>query len=381
MDDMPRPRPPHLHRQVTQHGKTVWYVRIGKGPRVRIRAAFGTAEFDAEYQAALAGLPARQPEKDCNSTGTLAWLVERYRETGAWRSLSLATRRQRENIFRHVLEKAGRQPVTKITKATIIAGRDRRATTPSQARHFLDATRGLFRWAVSAGMVRVDPTAGVDDPARPKSDGFPPWSEEDVAAYEARWPIGTRERVWLDVIAYTGLRRGDAVRFGRQHVRDGIGRIKTAKTGMEVTLPILPVLAETLAAGPCGDLTFITGKRGNPLTKEAFGNLFRKACNAAGINDRSAHGLRKIAATRAADRGATEAQLEAIFGWTGGRMASLYTIVADWQWRRCISLRTIDEQSIPSPSGGVREWELKYQQKQCDNFLVVGEVGLEPTKA
>ena len=94
---------------------------------------------------------------------------------------------------------------------------------------------------------------------------------------------------------------------------------------MEVTLPILPVLAETLAVGPCGDLTFITGKRGNPLTKEAFGNLFRKACNAAGINDRSAHGLRKIAATRAADRGATEAQLEAIFGWTGGRMASLYT--------------------------------------------------------
>ena len=78
--------------------------------------------------------------------------------------------------------------------------------------------RGLFRWAVEAGLVRVDPTAGVKDPTRPKSDGFPPWSEEDVAAYEAHWLIGTRERVWLDVILYTGLRRGDAVRFGRQHV-------------------------------------------------------------------------------------------------------------------------------------------------------------------
>jgi hypothetical protein len=44
---MPRPRPPHLHRQVTRHGKTVWYVRIDKGPRVRIRAEFGTPEFDA----------------------------------------------------------------------------------------------------------------------------------------------------------------------------------------------------------------------------------------------------------------------------------------------------------------------------------------------
>jgi hypothetical protein len=52
--------------------------------------------------------------------------------------------------------------------------------------------------------------------------------------------------VWLDVILYTGLRRGDSVRFGRQHVRDGIGRIKTEKTGTEVTLPILPILARIL---------------------------------------------------------------------------------------------------------------------------------------
>jgi integrase len=326
MQDMPRPRPPHLHRQVTQHGKTVWYVRVGKGPRVRIRAAFGTPEFDTEYQSAIAGLPTRQTAKEDRATGTLAWLVERYRETGTWTNLSLATRRQRENILRSILESAGRQPVVKITKATIVAGRDRRAVkTPFQARHFLDTMRGLFRWAVEAGLVRIDPTAGVADPAMPKGDGFPPWSEEDVAAYEARWPIGTRERVWFDVILYTGLRRGDAVRFGRQHVRNGIGTIKTEKTDTEVTLPILPVLADTLAAGPCGDLSFIVSKTGRPFTKESFGNAFKKACRAAGVSDRSAHGLRKIAATRAADHGATEAQLEAIFGWTGGRMASLYT--------------------------------------------------------
>ena len=45
----------------------------------------------------------------------------------------------------------------------------------------------------------------------------------------------------------------------------------------------------------------------------------------------SAHGVRKIAATRAANRGATVAQLEAIFGWQGGTMASLYTRSADRQ--------------------------------------------------
>jgi integrase len=112
-------------------------------------------------------------------------------------------------------------------------------------------------------------------------------------------------------------------------VRNSVGRIKTEKTGTEVTLPILPILADTLSVGPCGDLTFICGKRGSPLTKEAFGNLFKKACRAAGISNRSAHGLRKIAATRAADRGATLPQMNAIFGWTGARMALHYIEAAD----------------------------------------------------
>jgi integrase len=254
--------------------------------------------------------------------------------------LSLATRRQRENIFRQVLDKAGRQPVSKITKASIIAGRDRRGATPFQARHFLDAMRGLFRWAVKAKLVASDPTTGVDNMPRPKTEGFKVWTDDDIAAYEKRWPIGTRQRVWLDVLVYTGLRRGDAVRFGRQHVRNGVGTIKTEKTGIVVTLPILPVLSKTLEAGPCGDLTFIAGQNGRPLTKESFSNLFRNASRAAGLRGSSAHGLRKAAATRAANAGATEAQLEAIFGWNGGAMASLYTRAAN---RRRLSLEANDQ--------------------------------------
>jgi len=352
---MPRPRPPHLHRQITQHNRVVWYVRIGKGPRTRIRAAFGTPEFDTEYQAAISGTP--RPKKGAPATGTLAWLITRYRETSAWSELSAATRRQRENIFRQVLASAGDQSFAKITRSTIIAGRERRAKTPFQARHFLDAMRGLFRWALDVGMVKADPTAGVKNLSR-KSAGFIPWTEEHVEAYERRWPIGTRQRVWLDVLLYTGLRRGDAVRFGRQHIRDGIGTIKTEKSGftLTVTLPILPVLAETLAAGPCGDLTFIAGERGQPLTKESFGNLFRAACREAGVPG-SAHGVRKVAATRAANSGATVAQLEAIFGWSGGQMASHYTRSAD---RKRLALEGMHmlanekRKSIPSPSDQVR---------------------------
>jgi integrase len=270
MTDMPRPRPPHLHRQVTRHGAVAWYVRVGKGPRKRIRAVLGTPEFDNEYRAAIAGLPALERKDAGTELGTLAWLVDRYRETKAWSDLSLASRRQRENILKHVLDKAGRQPITKITTASIMAGRDRR--TAAQGRKFMDVMRGLFRWALKAGLVKADPTASVGNPSAPKSDGFVPWSVEDIAAYESRWPIGTRQRVWLDVLVYTGLRRGDAVRLGRQHIRKGVASIKTEKTDTVVTLPLLPVLMKTLDAGPCGDLTFIAGESGRPLTKESFDN-------------------------------------------------------------------------------------------------------------
>ena len=83
-------------------------------------------------------------------------LFARYRETTAWMALSAATRRQRENIFLHVLETAGTQPFAQITTATILAGRERRAKTPAQARNFLDAMRGLFRWAAAAQHVKID---------------------------------------------------------------------------------------------------------------------------------------------------------------------------------------------------------------------------------
>ena len=325
---MPRPRPMHLVREFSRHGKAVWYCRRG-GRRTRLRAEYGTPEFEAEFQAAIAAM--KSPPKTqslAGAHGSVAWLVERYRETKPWLDLSLATRRQRENIFRQVRESAGDLPVAAITRPKIEEGRDKRAQTPAQARHFLDALRGLFRWAYKSGLCKVDPTRGIEDPARKQTGGFPAWTEDEVVAYEKRWPVGTPQRVWLDVLLYTGLRRGDAAKLGCQHVRQGVASIATEKTGTTVALPILPVLQRTFDAGPCGDLTFIVGVKGQPFRKESFGNAFAEAARAAGVR-KSCHGLRKIAATRCAENGATVPQMNAIFGWTGSRMAMHYIEAAD----------------------------------------------------
>jgi integrase len=125
-----------------------------------------------------------------------------------------------------------------------------------------------------------------------------------------------------------GRASGDATKLGRQHVRQGAATIATEKNGTVVSLPVLTVLQRTLDAGPCGDLTFIVGAKGRPFTKESFGNMFAEAARLAGVK-KSCHGMRKIAATRCAENGATVPQMNAIFGWTGSHMALHYIEAAN----------------------------------------------------
>jgi integrase len=362
IEAMPRPRPPHLHRERTRHGTFVWYVRVGKGPRIRIREEFGTPEFTAAYHAAVAGEHA--PKKAGAKAGTLAWLIDRYRDSAAWAALSPATKSQRENIFRHVAATAGDEQFARISRKTIAAGRDRRKETPFAALNFLKTMRGLFRWALDAGFVDSDPTEGVKPPPAQRSDGYHVWTDDEIERFEQRWKIGTRERLALAILLYTGLRRGDAAQLGRQHVRNGVITLRTEKTGTPVYIPILPVLAEVIEATTTGDLAFVATPSGKPMTKESFGNWFRDACKAAGVPG-SAHGLRKAGATRAANNGATVAQLEAIFGWEGGRMASLYTREAD---RARLARDAVEKlakpetrTSIPAPTHPVRAKTQKAQ--------------------
>jgi len=97
-----------------------------------------------------------------------------------------------------------------------------------------------------------------------------------------------------------------------------------------VTLPVLKPLADSIAASPTGAETFIACLDGSPMVKEGFGNWFAEICAAAGVPGR-AHGLRKALSVKVAEHGATDAELDALLGWSGGGMASLYTRKASRQ--------------------------------------------------
>lgn len=326
MLDMPRPRLPHLRAERNRHGNVCFYVRVGDGKRTRIRAAYGTPKFDEEYHAAIAGKPLTARRGP--ASGTLAWAVRLYKESSLWAELKPATQRQRANVLARVVAKSGEVELSKIGRKEIVEGRERRASTPAAARHFLDAMRALFSWAVEREIVRTNPAEEVKPPKRAATEGHKVWTEEHLIAFEDRWQIGTRERLIYEILRETGLRRGDVAVLGRQHVKDGVIRIFTEKTGQRVAIPVTARLQAALDAGPTGDLAFVACADGSPMRKESLGNLFRDACISAGVPGR-AHGIRKAAATMAANAGFSEAQMEARFGWTGGRMASLYTKTMD----------------------------------------------------
>jgi integrase len=323
---MSRPKPPHLYRERTRHGLLVWYVRRGHGARIRLRAEYNGPEFWQEYRAALAGTPKTAPAP---TTHTLAWAIDRYRQSSAWAGLSVATRRQTENIFKAVIKTAGSVALRDITSETLTKGREKRKGKPHAANNFLKSMRRLFKWGADpdgGNLLAANPALGVKLLRGNNPDGWHTWTEEEITRFEERWPIGTRERLALDLLLYTGFDRGDVVRLGRQHVKNGQIEFRMAKArgvGM-VYPPMLQILAETIAKSKTGDLTYLVTEDGTPFTKESFGNWFRDACVAAKVPGR-AHGLRKAAATRCAENGATVPQLMAMFGWSTEKMAVLYT--------------------------------------------------------
>lgn len=326
MKTMPRPRPLGLCRQVTRHGTVCWYVRVGKGPRIRLRAPYDSKEFWEQYRDALAGKAPSGP-KTRLADGSLAWLIDQYQKAAAFRNLAPSTRRARGNVMRRLAAKSGAKPFREIRAKDILASRDSLAGTPETANIMIKTLRQLFDYAIAIERMEHNPARSVK--LFPGSeDGFPTWTDDDLLAFERRWPLGTRERLAFDLLLYTGLRRSDAVRLGRQHVKDGFLSIRTAKTGTQVTLPLLAPLAASIEATRTGDLAFIVGERGRPMNKDAFGNWFGEACRKAGIR-KSAHGLRKAGATRAVENDATTNQLMAMFGWESSRQAEKYTRAAD----------------------------------------------------
>jgi len=205
---------------------------------------------------------------------------------------------------------------------------DRRSDQPESANGLLKILRVLMKHAVDTGLRQDNPARDVLS-IRVKSDGFHSWTEDEIAQFEATHPIGSRARLAFALLLYTGQRRSDVVKMGRQHIRDGMLHVKQAKTGAEFWMPVLPQLQQIIDASPVNQSTFILTELGKPFHSNSFSNWFRLECNKAGLPHCSSHGLRKACARRLADAGCTQHEIAAITGHASLKEVVRYTKGAD----------------------------------------------------
>lgn len=323
---MPRPRLPYLRHEKNRHGDWCWYFRRGNGKRIRLRSEYGSKAFRAEYDAAMRGQPT---PKGSTISGTLEWLVSRYRQSAKYAALASSTRGIRDNILASLVRNAGEKPFANIRRKHIEQAMDDRAKTPHAANNFLIVTRQMFEWAVANEHVTENPCNGVKA-IKASTDGFHTWTVEEAQQYRDRHPTGTMARLALDMLLFLGLRGSDVILAGKQHVRDEVLSIQTTKTGAWVHIPIFSELRESIDATKTGDMTFLVSATGFPFSSAgSFRNWFKARCHEAGLPHCTAHGLRKAGATIAADGGASERELMAMYGWERSSTAEVYTKAAD----------------------------------------------------
>lgn len=316
----------HLCRDRDRHGNLRTYLRID-GRKVRIRAPEGTSQFLDECQSALLRLTTAPPAAEARvgappKRGTFHWLCMRYYASGEFKQLAASTQAVRRRILDGLSIEHGDKPFAELGPEHIRALRDAEAERPDVANARLKALRALFLWATeTAKLAKRNPAAEVKRVTH-RTDGFHSWSTDEVAQYETRHKPGSKARLALALLLYSGARRGDVVLLGRQMIRDGwltFTPLKTAKiTGKVVSIPVVAALRVELDLAPTGHLTYLVTEYGKPFSAPGFGNKFREWCNEAGLPHCSAHGLRKAGAAILAEKGATEPQLNAIYGWAEG---------------------------------------------------------------
>ena len=199
MEIMPRPRwRAPSPRGVSRHGTVRRVVRVGHGPRTPIRAAYGSPEFEAQYHAAIRGEAAPGPRKP--GAGTLQWLwdLRRYRDSSAWAQLSMATRRQRENIMAGVLRKASAMPISGTDqKGHCRRAREDRKATPAQANNFIKLMRSTG-FASGRRMLSLSshPTPRATwGCSRSRRLDLPFWTEADIERFTKLGGLSERASV------------------------------------------------------------------------------------------------------------------------------------------------------------------------------------------
>ena len=321
-------RPPqYVNGFIDRYGKARWYFRRAGFKRMTLPGLPWSPEFMEAYQQALAGQPA-PIGAERTIPGTLRALAVSYFASPTFRTTRPSTQYTYRNVIDRLCAEHGDKRVALLHREHVIKLLAARAHAPGTANALRRSLRALMQHAVEIGMRADDPTRDVRKIPTAKGDGYHSWTEGEIEQFERHHPVGSRARLAFALLLYTGQRRSDVVRMGRQHLSDNAICVRQVKTGREVWVPVHEALAPILATAAT-NLTFLLTDQGKPYTAAGFGNWFRDQCQAAALHGCSAHGLRKAAARRLAEAGCSTHEIAAITGHASLKEVARYTEAVD----------------------------------------------------
>jgi integrase len=363
--------PKHVSPARDRHGKIRYRFRKGLFSAY-LNAVFPSDDFDRLYQAALKNEKVAQTRigKNRERVRSMSALIASYYQVAEFTGLAASTQSTYRGICEALRKEHGEKAVADLTRAHVKAIIGKMAMTPAAANNRLRMLRILMQHALDLEWIRIDPTAKVKGFMK-KTDGFHTWTEDEIAAYEARHPIGTKPRLAMALMLYTGQRRGDAVNLGWQHVSGQKIAVRQEKTGRRLKIKMHPSLLEALSMSDPGADTFLQTAFHKAFTAAGFGNWFREQCNEAGLPHCSAHGLRKAAARRLAEAGNSANLIAAVTGHLSLKEVERYTREADQERMADAAVDTMPERSdrkqeFVQPSQEVGQLEGENDEKSID---------------
>ncbi len=329
----------YMGADVDRHDNVRVFVRR-QGRKSRIRDWSSLEAFMAEYRALLSG-PLNTATVKATAPSSLRWLCERYYGSAEFHMLEESTRKVRRRLLDALCEQHGSKPFKRLEKRHVRDMRDAKvaAGTPEAGNDLVKVLRSFFSWAVDAEHAEHNPAKDIPR-INTGSQGHHTWTVEEVHQFEDRHPVGSKARLAMSLMLFTGTRASDAIRLGPQMERDGTTKDGTSIRRLHFTewkyrkrspkvraIPILPELREIINATPSGHLGYIVTEHGKPYSSgNSFGQWFKRQCIMADLPHCTAHGLRKSGATIAAQKpDANPHILNAIYGWTTLKQAEGYT--------------------------------------------------------
>ncbi len=318
-----------------RHGARRWRIRKN-GFSFELGTDYGSPDFVRRYEAALAVLAGREIGIDRTKPGSISDLLVRYYKVALprWTESTIKTNKAILERFR---EKHGHRPVGTMRPHHMEAILANMHKTPAAAYNLRKRLIPVFRLAIKMDWLTVNPAA-LADAVPYQAKGHHTWSEDEIEKfYEIHKPGSIPHRV-MTLMLWTGAARADAVKLGwfsikqtaegerLQYTRQKTGRMKSP---VLISIPIAPDLHALLATLPKDAGTFLQTLDGKKRSAKAITGDMRKWCDAAGLPECTAHGLRKAIARRLADAGASALTIGSITGHKTLSEVQRYTEATD----------------------------------------------------